>query len=290
MVLLLIAGSWIINDSRKFGRPKDLDLVLLTWNPGLYALFVRNKSSFEKTLCRKFNIEVTLAPFLLLSPKLMGNLFLALTLSRLKSSSLIFSVARIRIPRRWLLLYSIFGFLGIFSASDVRDVVKYGSIFAESLIILVSKRFPLLPRSWFKTLRLGYALSSKLGLRDHVRLFKEILNAYNSHDVDMDKVALLSIRAFKERLSLFGLNIDDFEARFSRWGLWEELFRFLHEVLFRFLSGKHIFWRCSERAIVHLARLVVVSCNVGLAFRLSIGRSFIRLKNNIPVLSVLAHP
>ena len=73
---------------------------------------------------------------------------------------------------------------------------------------MVSKRFPLLPRSWFKMLRLGYALSSKLGLCDHIRLFKEILNAYSSRDVDMDEVALLSIRAFKERLSLFGLNID----------------------------------------------------------------------------------
>ena len=57
-------------------------------------------------------------------------------------------------------------------------------------------------------LRLGYALSSKLGLCDHIRLFKELLNAYSSRDVDMDEVALLSIRAFKERLSLFGLNID----------------------------------------------------------------------------------
>ena len=38
--------------------------------------------------------------------------------------------------------------------------------------------------------------SSKLGLRDHVRLFKEVLNAYNSHDVGMDRIALLSVRVY----------------------------------------------------------------------------------------------
>ena len=62
-----------------------------------------------------------------------------------------------------------------------------------------------------------------------------------NYGVDMDKVALLSIWAFGERLSLFGLNIDDFEVGFSRWVLWGEPFRFLHEVLFHVLSGKHVF-------------------------------------------------
>jgi len=137
---------------------------------------------------------------------------------------------------------------------------------------------------------LGYALSSKLGLHAHVRLFKEILNAYNSRDVDMDKVALLSIRAFKERLSLFGLNVSNLELKFNKWGLKEEPFRLLHEILFYILTGKRIFWRCSEGAVVRLARLVVVSCNVSLPFRLRVGKLFSRFKNNIPVLSVLAHP
>ena len=72
--------------------------------------------------------------------------------------------------------------------------------------------------------------------------------------------------------------------------LWGEPFRFLHEVLFRFLSGRRVFWRCSERAVVRLARLVVVSCNVGLTFRLHVGKLFSRLRSNIPILSVLAHP
>lgn len=73
-----------------------------------------------------------------------------------------------------------------------------GIIFAESLIILVCKCFLLLPRLWFRMLRLGYVFLSKLGLHNRVRLFKEVVNAYSSRDVDADKTALLSVGAFKE--------------------------------------------------------------------------------------------
>ena len=110
----------------------------------------------------------------------------------------------------------------------------------------MSKRFPLLPRSWFKTLRLGYALSSKLGLHAHVRLFKEILNAYNSHDVDMDKIALLS-------------------------------FRFIHEFFFSLFTSRHIPLCRSVRAIISLAKIVIGSNNVESSFCLSVGRLFSRL-------------
>lgn len=283
--MIIIGGSFAVSDIWKYGGPKDLDVIYLTWNPGLYVLLVKYKSQLEVSLSEKFGIEVSFSPFLFFSPKLIGNLFLALVFDRTNFSSPLNKLAKAFIPKRWLLLYSVYAFLGLYSAESLRDCVKYGAMFAENLVLYKGLY---LPKSWFKTVILGYMISQELNLLAHSDLFLSLVRSIKECTVNLDIMRQLAVKVFIENLSLFKIQVDKLDRALIRLGVLDEPFRTLHEMMYKFISKRIVRWRLSVRILANLAKYVVATR--GKARPDVISKVFNLYKLQIPVLSPLAYP
>ena len=227
----------MVSDVWEYGGPKDLDVIYFTWSPGVYVLLVRYKSQLEELLSEDMGIEVSFSPFLLFSPKLIGNLFLASVLSRTNFNSLLSKLAKIHIPKRWLLLHLIYAFLGLYSAKNLRDCVKYGAMFAENLIF--SYKGSYLPRPWLKTIVLGYIVAQELDLLAHSSLFLALIKSIKRRVVDLGAVRRLAVEAFTESLSSLKIEVSELDRALMWLGILDEPLRALHEAVYG-LSLIHI--------------------------------------------------
>ena len=285
--MIVISGSWLVKDSEK---RNDVDVVYLTWDVGKYIVLLIRKKKIENELEKKLGIKVSFSPYIVISPTILGNIFLAITLlrypfckTRMKYLLKLMSKKR---DRRWLLLHFAFAVLGLLSASSLRDYAKYCSMIAENLLYLVNAR---IPNSWKGTIRVGYVVASKYKLRYLSALLSSCIESMENTQrcitaLNMNSFQFVNI--VKEYLRF--IKVEDVEE--LRMDLGDTLRR-IHEVIVKRLLGYDIKWRtCSSIiiALMHPKILAYVTSNP--VVRTRVAKAFALCRQQIPVLSPLAHP
>lgn len=285
--MLLVGGSWLIRDS---GKRSDIDVIYLTWNIGKYLYLLRRRREIEKNLQIKYGIKVSFAPYLILSPTLPGNLFLAITLLRYPLTKpyarhiLKFTLGRR--DKRWLFLHFAFALLGLISAKNVRDCVKYCSMASENLLYIENSR---IPNTWKDTILFGYTVALRYGLPNLSNLLLICNKCMNkggeiAQFLDVDSFGVIDV--VNEYMKL--INIEDVKL-LSR-GFAEALRR-IHEIVAKYVLKEDVKWRkCSLTImlLIHpkiLAR--IIRNRTAKMYALAI---FNKCRQEIPVLSPLAHP
>jgi len=71
-------GSYAGSNAWKYGKPKDMDMILASWNIGEYVLLIINKSRMETYLKKVIGRDVSIASLLLWMLTVIGNVYLLL--------------------------------------------------------------------------------------------------------------------------------------------------------------------------------------------------------------------
>ena len=285
--MIVISGSWLVKDSEK---RNDVDVVYLTWDVGKYVVLLIRKRKIENELMKKLGIKISFSPYIIVSPTILGNIFLAITLLRYpfyksRMKYILKLVTRKR-DRRWLLLHFAFAVLGLLSASSLRDYAKYCSMTAENLLYIENVR---IPNSWRDTIKTGYAVASKHKLRYLSALLSlciENIESIQRRTSTLNMDSSQFVNAVKEYLKF--IQVENVEE--LRGGIGDAL-RHIHEIVTKCLLGHNMKWRvCSSTIItlVHPKILAYVTANPTVRMRAT--KIFILCRQQIPVLSPLAHP
>lgn len=285
--MIVISGSWLVKDS---GKRSDIDVVYLTWNIGKYIVLLIRKKKIENVLEKKLGIKVSFSPYIVISPTILGNIFLAITLLRYpfcktRMKYLLKLVSKKR-DRRWLLLHFAFAVLGLLSARGLREHAKYCSMIAENLLYIENVR---IPNSWRDTIKIGYAVASKHKLRYLSTLLSlciENIESIQRRMTSLNTDFPQFVNVVKEYFEF--IQVEDVEG--LRRGIGDAL-RHAHEIVTKCLLGHNMKWRvCSSTIItlVHPKILAYVTANPTVRMRAT--KIFILCRQQIPVLSPLAHP
>ncbi len=281
--MILIAGSRLVRDS---GCIEDLDIVYLTFDPAKYLVVLKRRERIKEALERRLNVKVSFSPYFLLTPTVIGNLFIAITLLRRPKRGLnpILKLALSRPDKRWLLLHMAFATLGMLSAVSSRHIKKYCSMIAENLLYLERMH---IPNTWKATIALGHIVARKRELHRLSALFLECLKYVDSSTRKINYKLLEN--AVIEYLGNV-LSIDQKELLVLNHGI-SNAFRSLHVKLMKLITGKENKWLpCSSTFLlfIHPRRLhEVISQD---SPRTKIITLLDECRCEIPVLSPLAHP
>jgi hypothetical protein len=285
--MLLVSGSWLVRDS---GKRNDVDVVYLTWDIGKYIVLLMNKKRIESELGRKLGAEVSFSPYIIVSPTIIGNIFLAITLLRYPfrkpCTECILKLVLKRLSVRWLLLHFAFAVLGLLSASSLRDRIKYCSMVAENLLYIENVR---IPNSWRSTIKIGYAVASKHKLHYISTLLSSCIK--NIEDVQRYTLTLNTsspqlVNIVKEYLKF--IQVEDIE---KLRGKVNDAFRRVHEVVMRHLLGCDMMWRaCSSTIIALMHPKILDYITADPVIKTQAVKVFTLCRQQIPVLSPLAQP
>jgi len=285
--MIIVSGSWLVKDA---GRRDDIDVVYLTWNIGKYIVLLIHRKDIEKALRKKLGFKVSFSPYIVVSPTILGNIFLAITLLRYPFHKpymkYILKLVLKKYSRRWLLLHIAFAMLGLLSANSLRDYAKYCSMIAENLLYIESAR---IPDSWRDTIKMGYAVASRHKLRSLSSLLLSCIN--NLKDVQRCLITL-NINSYqftnviKEYLGFIQVKKMEKLRRDAC-----DVFRYIHEMVAKYLLGYHIRWRICSSTIIILVHPRIIPCvATNPMARMYAVKMFMLCRQQIPVLSPLAHP
>jgi len=285
--MIVISGSWLVKDSEK---RSDVDVVYLTWDIGKYIVLLIRKKKIENELEKKLGIKVSFSPYIIVSPTILGNIFLAITLLRYpfykSRMKYILKLVTKKRDRRWLLLHFAFAVLGLLSASSLRDYAKYCSMIAENLLYIAKAR---IPNSWRDTIKMGYVVALKYKLRYLSALLSSCIENIEGIQrcmpaLNMDPSQFVNV--VKEYLRF--IRVEDVEE--LRMDLGDALRR-IHEVIAKRLLGYDIKWRtCSSIIIAFMHPKILAYVTSNPVVRTRVAKAFALCRQQIPVLSPLAHP
>jgi hypothetical protein len=285
--MILVSGSWLVKDS---GKHNDVDMVYLTWNIGKYIILLMNKRKIESELRRKLGVKVSFSPYIITSPTILGNIFLAITLLRYPfrkpCMGYILRLVSKRCSRRWLLLHFAFAVLGLLATSSLRDYVKYCSMIAENLLYMENVK---IPNSWRSTIKMGYMVALRYKLHHISTLLSSCIEGIegvrrHAPALNMDSSQLVNV--VKEYLEF--IQVEDVEE--LRRDL-SDAFRRIHEVVMRYLLGYNMRWRtCSSTIIALMHPKILAYITMDSVVRARATKVFTLCRQQIPVLSPLAHP
>jgi len=288
--MILIAGSKLVVDA---GKNDDLDVVYATLNPVKYFLYVRLKKHLEKELSRRHGIPVSFSPYLVLSPTIVGNMFIAITLLRYPytKSTFLLKLSIGKKDRRWILLHTIFAYLGLLTSSNPRDFLKYGSMLAEN--ILYTKGL-MIPRSWRKTIELACVVIKIMKLKVTEKIFEKCLEcAKHVEKEQLESIKKCIFSNIAESLNevlekLIRINNRGIENAKTRL---DNVFRYLHQLVFKFISKRDVQWISCSSLFLSLLYPPIFRKLVAKPKLICIIKKIYNIcKYRIPVLSPLAHP
>ena len=282
--MIIVAGSKLVRDSRYVN---DLDVVYLTFNPGKYIVLVKNRSTIGKMLSERLGVKVTFSPYIPTHTAI-GNVFLAITLSRYPAKTnlkrLLLRLAYARRDVRWLLIHSMFAILGLLTAKNRRDCVKCCSMLAENMLYALNI---VVPNSWRKTIELGYAISKRRNLNNLASLFHWCLD--RDHVEESVAKTTLIMSALEEYVRKFiKLNDKEFSKLIESPS---DSLRRIHTEALKRVCREGLAWiECSRLLLLTLYSWAMRRTLRAREFVEKILNIFAKCKNEIPVLSPLAHP
>ncbi|RLG78734.1 MAG: hypothetical protein DRO13_06815 [Thermoprotei archaeon] len=285
--MIIVSGSWLVKDAE---RRDDLDVVYLTWNIGKYIVLLIHRKDIEKALGKKLGIKVSFSPYIVTSPTILGNVFLAITLLRYPFHKpymrYILKLVLKKYSRRWLLLHFAFAVLGLLSANSLRDYTKYCSMIAENLLYIENAR---IPNSWRDTIKMGYVVASKYKLRYLSTLLLSCIENIESIQRYMPALNVNSsqfVNVVKEYLKF--IQVEDVEELSG--GISDAL-RCIYEVIVKFLLRYNMKWRtCSSIIITLMHPKILTYVTLNSMIKARVTKLFAWCRQQIPVLSPLAHP
>jgi len=286
--MILISGSWLVKDSKDHN---DIDIVYITLNLGKYILLLVRKKNIEAMLKRTLNIKVTFSPYFVLSPTVIGNVFLAITLLRYphleRNMSYLLKLTLGKSNKRWLLIHFAFAILGLLSSTKLRDYIKYCSMIAENLLYLEKLK---IPNFWIDTLKMGYLLASKRKFKALSALFLSCIKCAkaNKDPIMCSETILPQIVSVVKEYLFQVVQIKDSIP--LRWCI-ADVLRVLHEKLSECLLNQKQKWTiCSSIVIDLIDPKILIKVVTNPSIRLYAIKVFKLCKDQIPVLSPLAHP
>ena len=283
--MIIVAGSKLVRDSQYVN---DIDIVYLTFNLGKYVVLVKNRDVIGKVLSKKLGMKVTFSPYLP-THTLLGNLFLAITLSRYPKRSrlrnLLLRLAYVRRSNRWLLIHIVFAALGLLGAESRRDRLKYCSMVAENMLYALNI---MVPNSWRKTVVLGYTISRCYGLNNLASLFHWCLSQ-SGREKALTKLALI-MSAIEEYVREFvRLSERDFDKLIKK--SLSNALRYAHVEFLSRIHRESLAWiECSRLLLLVLRSWTLRKTLRKQEFVERVLCVFKKCRNEIPVLSPMAHP